>query len=51
MRNEDSDEDDSGTQAFIWENIQNYKEQREYFTGSVGPQGSAKGVMEFVDIF
>jgi hypothetical protein len=28
MRNEDSDEDDSGTQAFIWENMQNYKGQR-----------------------
>jgi hypothetical protein len=24
MRNEDSDDDDSGTQAFIWENMQNY---------------------------
>jgi hypothetical protein len=49
MRNEDND--DSGTQAFIWENMQNYKGQRENFTGSVGPQGAAKGVMEIVDIF
>jgi hypothetical protein len=51
MRNEDSDEDDSGTQAFILENMQNYKGQRENFMGSVGPQGPAKGVMEHVDIF
>jgi hypothetical protein len=35
MRNENSDEDDSGTQAFIWENMQNCKRQRENFTGSV----------------
>jgi hypothetical protein len=28
MRNEDSDEDDSVTQAFIWENMENYKGQR-----------------------
>jgi hypothetical protein len=40
-----------GTQAFIWENMQNYKGQRVNFTGSVGPQGAAKGVMEIVDIF
>jgi hypothetical protein len=26
MRNEDSHEDDSATQAFIWENMENYKE-------------------------
>jgi hypothetical protein len=51
MRNEDSNDDDSGTQAFIWENLQNYKGQRENFTGSVGPQGAAKRVMEIVDIF
>jgi hypothetical protein len=51
MRNQDSDDDDSGTQAFIWENMQNYKGQRENFTGSVGPQGAAKGDMEIVHIF
>jgi hypothetical protein len=31
--------------------MQNYKEQRENFMGSVGPQGPAKDVMEIVDIF
>jgi hypothetical protein len=51
MRNEHSDVDDSGTQAFIWENMQNYNGQRENFTGSVEPQGPVKGVMEIVDIF
>jgi hypothetical protein len=51
VRNEDSDEDDSAAQAFIWENMENYKGQRENFMGSVGPQGPAKDVMESVDIF
>jgi hypothetical protein len=51
MRNEESNEDDSGTQAFIWENMQNYKGQKENFMGSVGPQGPANGVMEIVGIF
>jgi hypothetical protein len=51
MRNEDTDEDDSATEAFSWENMENYKGQRENFTGSVGPQGSAKDVTEIVDIF
>jgi hypothetical protein len=46
-----SNEDDSGNQAFIWENMQNYKGQRKNFTGSVGPQGPIKDVMEIVDIF
>jgi cytochrome c556 len=46
-----SDEDDSATQDFVWENMQNYKGQRENFTGSVGPQGAAKHVTESVDIF
>jgi hypothetical protein len=30
--------------------MQNYKGQRENFTGTVGAQGPAKGVMEIVDI-
>jgi hypothetical protein len=47
----DSDEDGSATEAFIWENMKNYKGQRKNFTGSVGPQGAAKDVMEIVDIF
>jgi hypothetical protein len=51
MRNEDSDEDESATQAFILENMENYNGQRENFMGSVGPQGPAKDVMETVDIF
>jgi hypothetical protein len=46
MRSEDSD-----TEAFIWENMENYKGQRENFTASVGPQGPAKDVREIVDIF
>jgi hypothetical protein len=51
VRNEDSDEDDSATEAFIWQNMENCKRQWENFTGSVGPQGAAKDVMEIVDIF
>jgi hypothetical protein len=31
--------------------MQNCKRQRENFTGSVWPQGPAKGVMEIVDNF
>jgi hypothetical protein len=51
MRNGDGDEDDSATQAFIWKNMENYKGQRENFTGSVGPHDPANDVMEIVDIF
>jgi hypothetical protein len=43
-----SDEEESATQAFVWESMGSYKGQREHFTGSVGPQG---GVVEIVDIF
>jgi cytochrome c556 len=46
----DTDEDDSATQDFVWENMQNYKEKRENFTGNVGPQGAAKHVTEIVVI-
>jgi hypothetical protein len=46
-----SDEDDSATQDFVWENMEYYKGQRENFMGSVGPQGAAKHITEIVDIF
>jgi hypothetical protein len=50
--NDSNDEDDdSATKDFIWDNMKNYKGQRENFTGSVGPQGAAKHVMEIVDVF
>jgi cytochrome c556 len=49
--NEGSDEDDNSTQALVWENMENYKGQKENFTGNVGPQGAAKHVTEIVDIF
>jgi hypothetical protein len=49
--NEDSDEDYSAMQDFVWENMENYKGQKENFMGSVGPQGAAKLVTEIVDIF
>jgi hypothetical protein len=51
LKNEESDEDDSASQAFIWENMDSYKGQRENFTGSVGPQGPAKHVTDIVDTF
>jgi hypothetical protein len=35
----------------VWENMQNYKRQRENFEGSVGPRGAAKHVTEIVDSF
>jgi hypothetical protein len=31
--------------------MNNYKEQRENFTGSVGPQGATKQVTGIVDVF
>jgi hypothetical protein len=31
--------------------MNNYKGQRENFTGGVGPQGAAKEVTEIVDVF
>jgi hypothetical protein len=40
--NDSGDEDDIITQDFVWENIQNYKRQRENFMGNVGPQGAGK---------
>jgi hypothetical protein len=46
----DNDQDDI-IQEFVWEDMNNYKRQRENFTSSVGPQGSAKQVAEIVDIF
>jgi hypothetical protein len=50
--NDGNDEDDdSATQDFIWENMENCKGQRENFTGSAGPQCAAKHVMEIVDVF
>jgi hypothetical protein len=49
--NEGSDEDDSVTQDFVWEHMENYKGQRENFTGNVGSQGAAKLVMEIMDVF
>jgi hypothetical protein len=36
--------DDSAIQAFVWQNMDNYRGQRENFTGSVGAQGAAKHV-------
>ena len=49
--NEGSDEDDSENQQFVWEDMENYRGQREHFTGSVGAQGPAKDVTEIVDVF
>jgi hypothetical protein len=49
--NEGSDEDDSAMRDFVWENVENYKGQRENFTGNVGPQGAAKLVTQIVDVF
>jgi hypothetical protein len=52
--NDVSDEEESATQAFVWESMDNYKDykgQREHFTGSVGPQGGALNAVEIVDIF
>lgn len=40
--NNDSNEDDSIVQDFIWEDMENYEGQREDFMGSVGPQTVAK---------
>jgi cytochrome c556 len=37
--NDSRDEDDSITQDFVWENMQNYKRQRENFMGSVDLRG------------
>jgi hypothetical protein len=34
--NEGSNEDDSANQEFVWEDMENYRGQREHFTGSVG---------------
>jgi hypothetical protein len=45
-----SDEDDI-IQNFVWEDMNNYKGQRENFTGIVGPQGVAKEVTDIVDVF
>jgi hypothetical protein len=36
------DEDDDIIQDFVWEDMINYKGQRENFTGIVGPQDAAK---------
>jgi hypothetical protein len=49
--NDGSDEDDSITQDFVWDNMENYKGQRENIMGNIGPQGAAKHVAEIVDIF
>ncbi|PNF24933.1 hypothetical protein B7P43_G09365 [Cryptotermes secundus] len=49
--NEGSDEDDSANQEFVWEDMQNYRGQREHFTGSVGAQGPSKDLTEIVDVF
>jgi hypothetical protein len=35
----------------VWEDMNNYKGQRENFTDSVGPQGVAKEVTEIMDVF
>jgi hypothetical protein len=48
--NDGSDEDYNITQDFVWENMENYKGQRENFTGSVGPQEAAKHFTEIVDV-
>jgi cytochrome c556 len=42
--------DGSATQDFVWENMQNYKGQRENFTGSAGPQVATKHVTKIVVI-
>jgi hypothetical protein len=48
--NEGSDDDDNIIRDFVWENMKNYKGQKENFMGSVGPQGAAKHVTEIVDV-
>jgi hypothetical protein len=44
----DSDQDDI-IQDLVWEDMNNYKGQRENFTGSVRPQGAANQVTEIAD--
>jgi hypothetical protein len=48
---DNSDEDDDIIQDFVWEDMNNYKGQRENFKGGAGPQGAAKEVTEIVDVF
>lgn len=49
--NDSNDEDDdSATKDFIWDNMKNYKGQRENFTGSAGPQVATKHVTKIVVI-
>jgi hypothetical protein len=48
---DDNSDDDDIIQDCVWEDMNNYKGQRENFTGGVGPQGAAKEATEIVDIF
>jgi hypothetical protein len=45
------EDDDSTTQDFVWQNMENYRGQRENFMGSVGAQGAAKHVTDIEDVF
>jgi hypothetical protein len=48
---EDSDEDHSVNEDFMWEDMESFRGRRENFTGSVGPQGLAKDVTDIVKLF
>jgi hypothetical protein len=43
-------DDDNIIQDFVWENMENYKGQRENFMGTVVSQGAVKHVTEIVDV-
>jgi hypothetical protein len=46
---DDNSGEDDDIQDFIWEDMNNYKGQRENFAGSVGPPGAAKEVTELTE--
>jgi hypothetical protein len=45
------DEDDDTVQECVWEDMNNYKGQRENFSGSIGTQSAGKDVTEVLDVF
>jgi hypothetical protein len=51
VANDESDEDNDIFQEFVWEDMNNYKGQREHFMGCAGPQDAAKHVTVIVVIF
>jgi cytochrome c556 len=52
--NDGSEENDNISPDLVWENMEDYKGQRENFMSSVGPQGTAKHMTEtknFLTVF